>query len=334
MTRVIAPRRRLLQTSLALLLGYSALATHAQTPDSAAIAAWPSKPVRIVVAFPPAGAADILARSLGEVLQRETKQPFVIDNRPGAGGNIGSDNAAKSAPDGYTLLIGIDTTFTVNPFIYRSMPFKGSDLRPVSVLASQGMVVAVNPKTGLKTLDQFLERGKTAGLTLSSAGYGAPGHLASAILTHETGAKITHVPYKGNAPASTAVLAGEVDGGVLSASALLGQIHVGKVNALAVTTPKRNPLLPKVPTVSELGHKNLEQEILFSLWVPAAVPEPLVKKIETAFTQAMQDKALQERMRTNDLVVEGLTGDAAAKRLQELSDRYKKVIQTTGMKME
>ncbi|GGH50728.1 hypothetical protein GCM10010975_03860 [Comamonas phosphati] len=333
MTCLTAPRR-LLQTSLALLLGCTAFAGHAQPADSAAVAAWPSKPVRIVVAFPPAGAADILARSAAEVLQRETGQPFVVDNRPGAGGNIGTDNAAKSAADGYTLLIGIDTTFTVNPFIYKSMPFKSGDLRPVMVMASQGMAFAVNPKTGLKTLEQFIDRGKKEGLTLSSAGYGTPGHLAATILTHATGAKITHVPYKGNAPASTAILAGEVDGGVLSASALIGHIQAGKVNALAVTAPRRNPLLPNVPTVGELGHKNLEQEILFALWVPAAVPEPLVRKIEASLIKTMQDKPLQERMRTNDLVVEGLVGDAAAKRLQKLSDHYKTVIQATGMKME
>lgn len=330
---LFTPHRRLVQHSLALMLGAAAMASHAQGSTEAA-QSWPSKAVRVVVAFPPAGAADILARSLGEVLQRELKQPFVVDNRPGAGGNIGTDFVAKAPADGYTLLLGIDTTFTVNPFIYKSMSFKSSDLRPVMVLASQGMVFAVNPKTGLKTLDQFLERGKKDGLTLSSAGYGAPGHLASTILTHETGAKINHIPYKGNAPASTAVLAGEVDGGILSASALLGQIQAGKVNALAVTAPKRNPLLPKVPTVGELGHKNLEQEILFALWVPASMPEPLVKKIEAAVTKAMQDKPLQERARANDLVIEGLVGDAAAKRLQDLSERYKNVIKTTGMKME
>lgn len=330
MAHLTAPLR-LRQTSLALLLGCTAFASQGQSADSAN---WPTKPVRIVMAFSPGGAGDILARSMGEVLQRETKQPFVIDNRPGAGGNIGTDNVAKSAADGYTVLIGIDTTFTVNPYIYKSMPFKNSELRPVAVLASQGMAVAVNPKSELKTLGQFIERGKKDGLTLSSAGYGTPGHLASAILTHATGTKVTHVPYKGNAPASTAILAGEVDGGVLGASAMIGHIQASKLNALAVTTPKRNPLLPNVPTVGELGHKSLEQEILFALWIPAATPEPLIKKIEVAVNKALQDKPLQERLRINDLVIEGLTGEAAAKRLKDLSVRYKTVIQATGMKME
>lgn len=328
------PHRHLLKASLALLLGASGFASQAQSSSDANAASWPSKPVRIVVAFSPAGGADILARSLGEVLQRELKQPFVVDNRPGAGGNIGTDNAAKSPADGYTLLVGLDTTFTVNPFIYKSMPFKNSDLRPVMLIASQGLLVAVNPKTGVKTLEQFIDRGKKDGLNLSSAGYGTPGHLASAILTHETGAKVSHVPYKGNAPASTAIISGEVDGGIISSSALLGQVAAGKVTPIAVTTSKRNPLLPGTPTVSELGHKGLEQEVLFALWVPAATPEPMVLKIQGALEKTMKDSQLRERMRSNDLVYEGLTGDAAAKRLQTTAERYKSVIQATGMKME
>src|SRR5256885_1431256 len=242
--------------------------------------------------------------------------------------------SAKAPGDGYTLLVGIDTTFTVNPFIYKSMPFKGTGLRPVMMIASQGMMVAVNPRTGLRTLDQFIAQGKRSGLTLGSAGYGTPGHLASAILTHATGAKVSHVPYKGNAPASTAVLAGEVDGGIISSSAMLGQVAAGKVVPLAVTTRQRNPLVPGVPTVGELGHKDLEQEVLFALWVPAATPEPLVARIQSALEKAMKDPALRERMRANDLFYEGLTGPAAAERIQALADRYRTVIQSTGMKME
>ena len=330
----IAPlplRRSLL--ALALCLGATGL-TQAQTVDQAAIDAWPNRPVRMVVGFAAAGGADILARLMGEVLQRELKQPFVVDNRPGAGGNIGADAAAKATPDGYTLLLGIDTTFTVNPYIYKTMPFKYGDLRPVMLIGAQGLMVAVNPKSGFKTLEQFLDKGKKEGLTLASAGYGTPGHLAAGILTHETGAKVNHVPYKGNAPASTAILSGEVDGGVISASAMVGPVQAGKVVPLAVTTRQRNPLVPKVPTVGELGHKNLEQEVLYALWVPAAMPEPLVQKIQKALETAFKDSKLRERMAVNDIHYEGLTGPAAAKRLQDQADRFKQVIQATGIKME
>ena len=328
-------RRRLLQHSLAaMLLGGAALASHAQPVTDSAIAAWPSKPVRVVVPFSPGGAADIVARSLGEVLQRELKQAFVIDNRPGAGGNIGAENVAKAAGDGYSLLVGLDTTFTINPFIYPSMPFKPADLKPVMVVGSQGSIIVVSNKTGLKTLDQFIAQGKKAPLSLSSAGYGTPGHLGSAILTHATGIKINHVPYKGNAPASTAVLSGEVDGGVLSATILAPHVNAGKVTALAITTPERNPLMPNVPTVGELGHKNLEMQVLFVAWAPASTPDALVKKIQGALVQASQSPELKERLRANDLSYEGLIGDAAVKRLQAQSDRNRTVIQATGMKME
>lgn len=333
MARLTAPRR-LLQTSLALLLGYCAFASQAQPADGAAAAAWPHKPVRLIAAFAPGGAVDILARGVGEVLQRETKQPFVVENRTGAGGNIGADYVAKAAADGYTMLIGLDTSFTVNPLIYKSMPFKNGDLRPVMVFASQGMLMAVSPKTNIKTLEQFIARGKDKGLTLGSAGYGTPGHLASSILTYATGAKVNHVPYKGNAPATLAMLSGEVDGGVISSTAMLPHVTTGKITALAVTTAQRNPLLPEVPSVGELGHKELQQEVLFAAWVPSSTPEPLVQKIQAQFEKAMKDGTLRERMRVNDMVYEGLTGDAAVKRIQALAERYRVLAQATGMKME
>lgn len=331
-----ASRRRLLQTSAALLLGAGTLgAASTSFADAASdTAAWPNKPVRVVVGFAAGGGADILARSVGEVLQRELKQPFVIDNRPGAGGNIGTDAVAKAHGDGYTMLLGIDSTLTVNPLIYKTMPFKNSDLRPVMVLASQGMMVTTHPKSGIKTLEQFIERGQKDSLTLSSAGYGTPGHLAAAIWTHATGAKINHIPYKGNAPAATAILAGEVDGGIISASPMIGQIAANKVVPLAVTSQQRNPLAPNVPTVGELGHKNLNQEVLYVLWVPKSMPQPLVAKLQTALEKSMGDSTLRERMRANDFQYEGLTGDAAAKRIVALQERYKTVIQATGMKLE
>lgn len=334
---LIASRRHLLQTSAALLLGAAAIGAHAQAggdANSASAAAWPNKPVRLVVPFTPGGAADIVARSLGEVLQRELKQPFIADNRPGAGGNIGAENVAKSVGDGYTWLVGLDTTFSINPFIYKSMPFKSSDLRPLMIVASQGSIIVVSTQSGIKTLEQLIERGRKQGLSLSSAGYGTPGHLGSAILSNATGVKVNHVPYKGNAPASTAVLSGEVEGGVLSASVLLPHVNAGKVTALAITTGRRNPLMPNVPTVGELGHANLGMEVLFGIWVPSSTPQALIQKMETALERAGKDAQLQERLRNNDLYYEGLAGDAAARRMQTQIERNRSVIQATGMKME
>lgn len=328
-------RRPVLWLTTALLLGTWTLQARAQTaPESTAATQWPSKAVRIVVPLSPGGATDILARSIGEALQRELKQPFVVDNRPGAGGNIGAEAIAKAPGDGYNLLIGLDTTFSINPFIYQSMPFKASDLRPVMVIASQGSIIVVNPRTGIKTLDELIAKGKQQSLSMSSAGYGSPGHLGSSILTHATGVKVNHVPYKGAAPASIAIVAGEVDAGVLSATALAANANAGKVTALAITTAHRSPVLPNVPTVAELGHKNLATDVLLGLWAPASTPDSIVLKIQQSLLKIAKDAQLQERLRVNDLYYEGLTGDAASKRLQAQTERNRAVIQATGMKME
>ena len=319
---------------LALLASLASPCAQAQGAAADAIASWPGRAVRLVNPFPPGGASDLLARMIGESLQRELKQPFVVDNKPGAGGNIGADAVAKAAGDGYTLLLGLDTIVTVNPFIFKSMPFKSGDLRPLMIAASQGLMVAVNPGTGLKTLDQFIAQGRQKPLALASGGYGNPGHLAASILTHETGAKVDLIPYKGNAPATTAILTGEVDGGIVSSTAMLGQVKAGKVRPLAFTTARRNPLAPEVPTVGELGYKNLEQSIFFVVWAPASTPDALARKIEAALNKALQDPKLRERMLANDLSYEGQTGEAAARQLQSLAARYEKVIAATGMKAE
>lgn len=178
--------------------------------------AYPAKPVTLVTNFPPGGPADILARSVGAVLQETLKQPFVVDNKPGAGGNVGAAAVAKAPADGHTVLFGIDTTFTINPHLYPAMPFKPGDLKPVLIMASSGLLLGVNPATGIKTFGDLLSQGRARNLNFSSAGNGSPGHLAAAMLGNSTPIKTTHIPYRGNTPAVTAVLSGEVDGGILA----------------------------------------------------------------------------------------------------------------------
>ncbi len=313
-------RRTLLAASLAL----AATGSFAQ--------AWPTRPVKIVNPFPPGGPSDLIARSAAEVLQREFKQPFIVENKPGAAGNIGTDQVAK-ATDGHTVLFGIDTTFTVNPHIYKSMPFKPADLRPVMVVATSGMAVAVNPALPAKSLKELVALGKSKGVAFSSAGAGSPGHLAAEI-ANDTGMKINHIPYKGNTPAITAILGGEVDGGILASPGLIPHIKAGKITALAVTSRQRTPLLPDVPTVTEAGMPQLEQEVLYVVMVPAATPEPVVQALQKGLVDAMARPEVRARLEANDLRYEGLVGAAAAKRLADLSARYGKVIAATGMKVE
>jgi tripartite-type tricarboxylate transporter receptor subunit TctC len=314
----------------------AALSLVAMAPlhDAFAQPAFPSKPVTFVNSFPPGGPSDILGRAIAAVLQATLGQPFIVENKAGASGNIGADFVAKSAPDGYTVLVGIDTTLTVNPHLYKNMPFKPSDFKPVMVMASSGLLVGVNPATGFKTMNDLIAAAKTKGVTFSSAGAGSPGDLAASVFTEATGAKINHIPYKGNTPAVTAVLSGEVDGGVLATPGMLPHVKAGKITALAVTSQERSPLAPDIPTVAEAGLKALEQEVLYVAMVPAATPDAVVQVLQRGFAEALARPDLQARMKSLDLRPEGLTGAAASKRLGDLSSQYSRVIQTTGMKAE
>ncbi len=315
---------------LTLCLSACCAWTPAMAQDS-----FPSKTIKIVNNFAAGGPSDVLARSIGQVLAEKFKQAVIVENKPGAAGNLGADAVVKSPADGHTLLFSIDTTFTVNPHIYgKTMPFKASELRPVVIISSSGLMVAVNPATGIKTLKDFVAVGKAKGLTLSSAGNGAPGHLAAERLTDAAQIKITHIPYKGNSPAVTAVLANEVDGGVLATSGLLPFVRSGKITGLAVTSSKRSRLAPELPTVAELGMKELEQDILYLALVPSATPEAVVQKLQAGILEALKRPEFESRLANLDMALEGQTGAEASKRLAETSERYGKLVRATGMKVE
>jgi tripartite-type tricarboxylate transporter receptor subunit TctC len=296
--------------------------------------AWPSKPVKFINPFPPGGPSDILSRAVGDALQKQFNQPFVVDNKPGAAGNIGADLVAKAPADGHTLLWGIDTTFTVNPHIYKNLPFKNADLKPLAVIASSGLLVGVHPATGYKTMQDLVAAGKTKTLNFSSGGSGSPGHLAVEVFTDAAGIKLTHIPYKGNSPAVLAIVAGEVDGGVLAVTGMLPQVKAGKITALAVTSRKRSTLAPEVPTVAEAGVKELENEVVYVVMVSSATPEPLMQAMQKAVQDALSQSELQKRIASLDMDYEGLTGSDATKRLTDLYNRYGRVIKATGMKVE
>ncbi|MDH6593665.1 tripartite-type tricarboxylate transporter receptor subunit TctC [Variovorax sp. TBS-050B] len=304
-------------------------------PASAlAEAAYPAKPVKFVTNFPAGGPLDILGRALGDVLQKELKQPFVVDNRPGAGGNIGADLVAKSPADGYTVLLGIDSTFTINPHLYAAMPFAPGDLKPLMIFSSSGLSFGVSQGVKAKTLPEFVAQAKAEPATFSSAGNGSPGHIAAEIFAGATGAKITHVPYKGNAPAVLALMGGEVQAGILATPGLLPQLQAGKLRALAVTGRQRSPLLPEVPTVGELGLKDMEFEVLYLAMVPAATPEPVLQTLRQSLAKALALPELRSRLATLDMVPLAETGAAAADRLAANRARYGRIVKATGMKVD
>lgn len=317
--------RALLSTCLALLCGS---AVQAQT------ATWPSKPVKFINSFPPGGPSDILARAVGDVLQKQYNQPFVVENKAGASGNVGADAVAKSAPDGLTLLWGIDTTHTINPHIYKTMPFKEADLKPLVVISSSGLLLGVHPGTGIKSVKDFLQASRERSLNFSSGGNGSPGHLWVNMSNVSAATRLVHVPYRGNSPAVMAVVSGEVDGGTLATPGMLPQVKAGKITALAVTSRKRSRLAPDVPTVAEAGFKDLESEVLYVVMAPGNTPEPLMQTMAKAITDALARPELQTRLNDLDMAYEGLTGSAASQRLNKLSDHYGRVIRATGMKVD
>ena len=304
----------------------------AQTPT------WPSKPVKIINNFPAGGPSDILARAIAEALQRNTGQTVTVDNKPGAGGNIGAAEVAKAAGDGTTVFLGIDTAFTVNPYIFPSMPFKlgnkKGEVRPLVILSANGLLLGSSVAKGIRSMGELIALGKSSGVNFSSGGPGSPGHLGVALFSQAGAIKITHVPYKGNSPAVLAVLSGEVDGGILSVSGMLPHVKTGKIVPIAMTSRQRSKALPDVPTVKELGYPELENEVLTVMMVPGDTSESTMIAMKKAVIDVLSQPALRDRLVQLDMVYEGLTDAAATKRLTDLSVRYAKIVKATNMKVE
>ena len=319
---------------LGLFAIFATMAGFATMPPAIAQQHYPDKPVRFVVNFPPGGPLDILARTLAEKLQASLAQPVVVENKPGAGGNIGADLVAKSATDGYTVLITIDTPVTINPGIYKSLPFRPADLKPVMTIASSGLMIGTHPGLGAATLQDLVAKGKSEALTFSNAGNGSPGHMAASILASATGIKANHILYRGNAPAVLAVISGEVQAGILAAPGLLPQVKAGKIVPLAVTSPRRSALAPDIPTVTEAGLGDLEFEVLYAAMVPAATPQPVVEVLVKALGEALALPDVKARLAGLDMDVLAETGATAAERLAGLRERYAKTIRATGMQVE
>lgn len=312
--------------TLTCVLAASAIPTFAQD--------WPARPVKFINATAPGGPSDTLARSVADVLQKQLGQPFVVENKPGAAGNLAADTVARSPGDGYTLLWGVDSIFTVNPHIYKTRPFKLEALKPLVVLSTSGMVVGTAPATGFKSARELLAAARQRSLNFSSGGNGSPGHLWLSMANEAAGTRLVHIPYRGNNLAVTAVAASEVDGGTLAIPGMLPQIQSGRVKPLAVTGSARSKLLPETPTLAELGLPELQSELHYVVMVPTSTPEPLAQAMARAIVESAASPELRARLETLDMAYLGLTGTEARQRLEALSQRYGRVIRKTGMEVD
>jgi tripartite-type tricarboxylate transporter receptor subunit TctC len=275
-----------------LTFAAAAFATAAQADT------FPSRPIHLIVQFAPGGVADLTARAAGSEMAKVLGQPVVIENRPGASGNVGADAVAKSAPDGYTLLMSSSGILTANPHIYSSVPFDAATaFTPVSKVAQTNPFVVVNPKVPAKTLVELvaLAKKEPGKLNFGSAGIGTAPHLGLARLMEAAQVKITHVPYKGAAPAVTDMIAGQIDGMVADTPLVLSHILEGKLRPLAYAADERLPLLPNVPTVRETGINNFVVDSWFGIVAPAGTPPAIVAQLHKAAAQAAGNADLRER---------------------------------------
>ena len=304
-------RHRLAALRAAALVSLAAIG--AVMPAAAQTGAWPERAIRVVLPFPPGGPSDIVMRQAAEKMQVALKQPIVIDNKPGAGGNLGTAEVARAAPDGYTWLFGPDSLVTVNPHVYKQMPFKVDDLVPVTIATQFNQTLVCNPAVGVKTVAELVAKAKAEKMSYASGGAGVPGHLSMELLQSMAGFQMTHVPYKGPAPATQDVLGNQVPCGLLAGPTVLPHVRAGKLVALAVSGSRRSPTLPDVPTMAEAGVAGYKADFTLVMLAPRAVPEPILARFRQAFVDALSAPDLVEKLKAGDQTVVGSTpADAAA----------------------
>ncbi|MGZ5048535.1 MAG: Bug family tripartite tricarboxylate transporter substrate binding protein, partial [Usitatibacter sp.] len=298
---------------------------------------WPSGPVHIVVPFGPGSTPDIVARLVADRLSARLGKPVIVDNKPGAGGNIGTDAVAKAAPDGQTIGLSIAGPLAVNTLLYRSMPYDPArDLAPVTIAATQPSILVVAPRLGVSTTAELvaLLKANPGKYNYSSMGGGSISHLAMEALSARSGAQIVHVPYSGSAPAVLALLTGEVDLACLPATVAMPQIKAGKLKALAVATEKRSPALPGIPTLREAGIENVFADAWMGFVVPARTPAPVVKRLQEELVRALDDPQVREKLRAQYMdVVAGSPAEFRAVMAADLA-RWKPVIEKNHIKLD
>lgn len=260
---------------------------------------YPSKPIRLIVPFPPGGPTDIVARPLAVLLGDRLKEQIIIENKGGAGGSIGADLVAKSAPDGYTLFMGTVGTNAINGSLYKQLPYDMTrDFTPIALVATAPVVIVVNSSDRIKTLAELITeaRSKPDTIAYGTAGNGTPGHLTAALFESTAQIKIKHIPYKGSAPAVTDLIGNQIPLVFDPIQSVLPHISSGKLRALAVTSKTRSPLLPNVPTVAELGYPQFESTAWWALFGPAKLPDSITKKLRVDTEKVAQSAAFKERL--------------------------------------
>jgi tripartite-type tricarboxylate transporter receptor subunit TctC len=325
------------RTLLALAAGTLATGAFAQATSTGPGQAWPVKPIRIVVPFPPGGGTDTIARETSQRVAATTGWTFVIDNKPGAGGNLGVNAAAKSPADGYTLVLGQTSNLAINPTLYARLPYDSQkDLAPIVLLANAPLVMVTGTHTPFKTVADAVNaaRAKPGTVNFASPGNGTVAHLTSELFQKAAGIKTQHVPYKGAAQALTDVISGTVELYMSSVPTLIGQIKNNKLRPLAVTSPRRVDDLPDVPTINESGYKGFDAVTWFGLLAPAGTPKEVVARLNAEFNKALQSAELQKRLGDEGADAAGGTPEQFAALIKDEIARWGKVVRESGAKID
>jgi tripartite-type tricarboxylate transporter receptor subunit TctC len=296
---------------------------------------WPTKPVKIVVPFAPGGGSDFIARYIARRLTDELKQPFIVDNKPGAGGNIGTEQGVKSPPDGYTLTL-IASSYTVNPSVYKLNFDPVKDITPIIQISQGPLIIVVNPAVPVKTLPEFiaLAKAKPDSINYASSGQGSIIHAATEMFNQQAGTRMTHVPYKGSGPALTDTIAGQTQVFFSSASTAMPQVQGGKLRAIGVTTPKRIPALPNVPTVSESGVPMYNVTLWHGLIGPKGMPPEVVAKVNAAVAKALKMKESEEQLQNDGVAPAGGSPQQFGETIRKEIDTWRKVVADANIKAE
>ena len=318
---------------------FASLAFAALAAALPASADWqPTKPVRIVVPFAPGGQPDVVARSLAEPLSKALGQPVIVENRPGAGGNIAAEAVAKSAPDGHTLLMGTNGPLAVSPALYRNLAYDPlKDLAPVTLVGTSPNLLAVHPSLGVTTLGELVAKAKSepGKLNFSSVGKGSISQLSMELLNSVAGIRTVHIPYNGGAPAVTALIAGDVQLLSLNPTALIPQMQAGKIKVIAQTSAKRSPLVAAVPTIAESGYPGFEADVWMAVMAPAATPADAIKRLNAELVKIIRDPALKETLWDRQWIDPvGSTPEEVTAVIRRESDKWARTVKAVGIEVE
>ena len=296
---------------------------------------YPNKPIRFIVPNPPGGGTDILSRTIASKLAETQQWQVVVDNRPGAGGAIGLDAAAKSAPDGYTIVMGETSNLAINPALNPKLPYDPvKDLAPVSLIGSVPLVLVVATDKPYKTVADVIAAAKTRSITFASSGNGTVGHLSGEILKRAAGIELVHVPYKGAAPAMTDLIGGQVDLYFASLPSAVPQMRNGKLRAIAVTTSQRAGSLPELPTIAESGHRDFATSAWYGVLVPSGTPAPIVKRLNEAVTHVVQLPDVRARLANDGVEIQAGPPERFASFIAAEMQKWAKAVKESGAKVD